>query len=184
MYRQRFKGSVEGFVVNFVAKNIWRVSKLVDREELMQDARTLFYECYDRYILLGNVDNPAWFMSLYKTSFINHFNAISNKVSKLKLVNNFSELSTDEKEFSLEENSYDVDYNLGELMVKIIEAPPQIKEVLSALLDTPLEEMLLIEKNWKEKGKRKLDGNDFICTLIGIDPTENDMVKEVKDYFI
>jgi len=183
-YRQRFKGPIEGFVVNYIQKHLWRVNRLVDVDDLMVDAQRLYFECFDRYITKGRVDNPKWFMALFKVSFINYFNAISNEVTKQKGIRNFTELSNEDSDFSLDDYIKGFDSNWGELIIKVAESPPEVKEVLAVLLEMPLEDVLALDKEWKDTGKRNVDGNEYICSLLGKDHKQINLVQEVKNYFL
>ncbi len=70
-----YKGEIEGWTVKFVMKNFWRVSKIMEMEDVFQDCLYLFYMCKQRY---NYISEPKHFMAIYKTCVINLLNRGSN----------------------------------------------------------------------------------------------------------
>lgn len=75
LWEPAWKGPIEGWTVNFTAKNLWRVAPLYEFEDLIQDAYTVFLRCVRAY---PEVFEPAHFMSLYQRSVMRHVIDLSN----------------------------------------------------------------------------------------------------------
>lgn len=78
-YKPVWDAVFEGWSRRFVGRNHWRVAAILDPDEATQECALVFARCARHYT--GKVDNPAWFMSLYKVAVSNHFNnlALSNE---------------------------------------------------------------------------------------------------------
>lgn len=60
-------GVFEKWSRQWVRRNHWRVKSMMPTEDdALQECALIFCKCLDRYAT--TVDNPAWFMALYKTS--------------------------------------------------------------------------------------------------------------------
>ncbi len=71
-------GPFEKWARNYVNKNHWRAAHVFGSEEdSLQECAAVFARCLRTY--QGKVDNPAWFMSLFKISVINEWNTVSIK---------------------------------------------------------------------------------------------------------
>lgn len=167
-----YKGAIEGFVKNYSVKNLWRVESSVHSlDDIFQDSYILFLELKKKYG--KDVNNPKWFMSLYKVSFINYFNKLSNRrtdfydLKNLDIFNN-KDFSSDDSYFS----------------VLLSEAPHEIKAVLNLFINSPKDLLDDIFRSWKVRGKRKDDGNAFLCELLGLNKEDVDIKKSFKDYFL
>jgi DNA-directed RNA polymerase specialized sigma subunit, sigma24 homolog len=60
--------SIIGWIYNEAYRNLWRVNKWYDFEDLVQDGLIIALKCRTRY---GDID-PANFTAMVKTSFKNH----------------------------------------------------------------------------------------------------------------
>lgn len=174
-----YKGPIEGFVVNFVNKNYWRVSGYIEREDLFQEAHLLYLKVCEAY---PTVDNGRWFFSLYKTSFLNYFNGISNKKTERFL--NEIIMEEDISDIDIESIDARVSHNEGWLSVLIDGAPEEVRAVLSLLAAAPSELLEEVAVAWRTQGKRKVVGSRHLGDLLGYDPDQVDLVQTVKDYFL
>ncbi len=80
-FTPEWEGVVEGWTVNYLHQNLWRVPRYMEFEDLKSDAYVRFLDCRDRY---PNVIDAPHFMSLYKVSVVNHITDLSNKATKMK----------------------------------------------------------------------------------------------------
>jgi hypothetical protein len=55
--------------------------------------------------------------------------------------------------------------------------------VLSLLFEAPSEVLELAQNAWRASGKKKVDGNVFLCHLLGLDQTKVNLPKSVSTYF-
>ena len=66
----KWRGPVEGYAVNQIRKLLPRVNHSHDPDDLYQIAFEVYLFCKQRY---KAVDNPAWFMALYKRCLFTRF---------------------------------------------------------------------------------------------------------------
>src|SRR3954467_6068762 len=76
-----FTGEIEGWTMNFLKVNLWRVARTMDRDDCMQEARCVFLRVADKY---RDVNDPAHFMALYKTSWRRAFPDFSNMDTRVR----------------------------------------------------------------------------------------------------
>lgn len=174
--RMPFTGAIEGYAKNLISKNMWRVKDAATMDDLMSDAYRIYLQCVDRYGSI--VDNRAWFMSIYKTSLINHIHAISKYSTRLDNMVNLPDLAVHIEDYLGSE------YGYGELLVKIAQAPDEVKRVIDYLLDTSYEKELM-DDAWRKLGGKKVEsGNEYLCRVFGYNPARKDLIAMVYDYFL
>lgn len=87
-YRIRWTPELEGFAYNSLRRYWPTLSPWYEWEDLMQEAFVVFLLCRKRY--RGVVDNPAWFMALYKRSWLNRLFDLSADKPKYSLIEDWS----------------------------------------------------------------------------------------------
>lgn len=173
--RFSFKGPIEGFVINYLKKNEWRLKGVVLKEDVLKDAYQIYSECLDRYG--EKVDTPQWFFSLFKRCFINYFHSVSSYATFLYNMESLEDITSEDVDL---QSYIGVDNNLGELMIKISRAPIEVRQVI----DLVIGENKIFESTWKKQGKKKVDGNEYICKALGYNHKKIDLIAMVYDYFI
>jgi len=131
IYIPEWKGVFENWTKAYVAKNAWRVrSHLGDFEDVMQACGEAFADCVRLYA--GKVDNPRWFMSLYKQAVITRFIDWAKKDARLR---------STQQEFAeeIKETHQDLEYGSAELSAALAEGSGELKQVLSMILNAPSE---------------------------------------------
>jgi len=176
--RLPYKGPIQGFAKNYIRKNMWRLRGHVLYEDILSDSYEIYMECFDRYG--GIVDTPQWFMALFKRSFINYFHAVSTYATFLDSMGSIDVLMEEDNDLRL---TLGVDNNIGELILKITQAPEDVRKVIEFLLDDSPSHKAF-ESVWKEQGKKKVDGNEYICRALGYNPRKVDLISMVYNYFI
>lgn len=173
-----FEGPLEGFAVNYITKNFWRVdSNIFDREDLLQEAHCLFLKMKGMY---RKVDNPKWFMALYKVALINYINKLSNTKTERFGVEIFMEEDiSDSHVIGIHKT-----HNEGEMLSLLEKAPPEVRAVLSLFLEAPRELLEKITESWKNQGLRKAEHNRHLGALLGYDSDQVDLIQSVRDYFL
>lgn len=185
-FRPEWKGPIEGFVVNTIKRNFWRLKKSYQFEDLFQEAYLLFLELEKRYS--GKVDNPRWFMSLYSRSLINRITDFANETTKLQAETALSEAvpKTNGKEKIAKEDARDMIpgelRNEGELISLLDSAPGEIASVLNVLLGAPTEFLELLTASWRVQRRKNECGNKFLCALVGYNPKHIDIESQIKEY--
>lgn len=168
-YTPRYDGPIEGFVVNFIRKNIWRVPSYLTEEDLMQESHLLFWKLKTLYT---QVDNPKWFMTLYKTAFSNRINDLSNR--KSKSVDECLESDMGEDVEIAERHSGGS--NEGYFHVLLDQVPQDVRTALN-FLDS------CHERVYEQlKGDVNLS-NSLLCSWMGLDPKKVNIFAKTKSYF-
>ena len=182
MHIPQFKGPIEGFVVNFLKKSLWRIASTHTREDALQEAHLVFLSCAEKY---PEMDTPQHFMALFKTSWFNHFNDLSTAATKARLSVSFSDLLRDDDEGQMLPTSGNLvgsTDNEGALLTSLRQAPQEVLAVLNLFLVMPKELLELALEAWALRGK-KVGGERFVETMLGL-KTGTNPLKTVEDYFL
>jgi len=179
VYSPTFKGPIEGYVANFATKHGWRVSRLHQREDIIQEAYLIFDRCVKAY---PDVETPQHFMALFKRAWSNHFTDMANDDTRSRVICQHTEFETDDLTVSFEPvGELDGD---GYLAVMLRQAPREIGMVLNLFLNAPQEMRDIALGAWS--GKRdtrcKAGGSKRICQMLGLDPSK-DVMRAVEEYF-
>jgi hypothetical protein len=172
MYEPEFAGPIEGYVHNFLKTNFWKVSRSMEYEDCIQEARLVFLECKSRYPV---VDNPKWFMSLFKRAWFTHFVDLASSDTKAKAeVTEFDETPVLESVVG--------DDHPGMVLMMIEKAPQEIKSVMALLINAPTEliETLVTDLSGGPIMRRRALRKINAC--IGLEDTR-DVVQEMQVYF-
>jgi len=175
-YKPEFKGPVEGYSVNFITKNLWRVEAGFQIDDLKQEAYVVFLRCVRLY---PHLETPQHFMALFKTAWTNHFNDLARIDGKLRQC-----VSTTLADGSVLELA-GVDFNDGELAVKLRQAPPEVVAVLNLFLSAPTEILELLLGSFRSGtiGNRnhRDGGSSQINKALGF-PEGYNSIEEVRRY--
>lgn len=178
MYIPEFKGPIEGYVVNYITKQHWRLARTHDRDDMMQEAHVVFLRCAAKYPI---IDTPQHFMALFKTAWSNHVNDLSVKATAARALVSENLFEAEDEEVWLRDHAGELD-NDGQLAVMLRQAPREVLMVLNLFLNAPQELLELATQAWVTSGRRRVDGNVMVGRLLGLDP-EQDPLGKVHDYF-
>ena len=67
-YNPVWKGPIEGYAVNYINANMWKLQATMELPDAVQEAWLVFEKCATRY---PDVDTPQHFMALFKTALRN-----------------------------------------------------------------------------------------------------------------
>lgn len=162
-----FKGTIEGWTVNHIAKNLWRVECLMSFDDCLQEAQLVFLRVKRTYPTIG--EGPH-FMSLYQTSLTRRFHDLSMEATALRE----HELPQAIPDLRVGDTA-----NEGELRVMLRQAPREVRMVLDLFLRAPQEIADLAFAGWR---KDRQKGSDRINALLGL-PPGSDSLQRVEDYF-
>lgn len=177
-YRPVWAGPFETYTRRYIAKNLWRLSRTCDADDAMQEARIVFLDCTRRYT--GRVDNPAWFMALYKMALFGRFDDLATQDTRYRSVGVLMcEVVTEEDASPIE--AIGTCENEGVLHTIIRQAPDEVRSVLSLLLNAPAEILELAAEAWGAQGKKSAFGNAMLCRMLGL-PERADPLGAVRDY--
>lgn len=178
MYIPQFKGPIEGYVVNQINRDHWRLRETHDREEMMQEAWVVFLRCAEKYPAL---DDAAHFMALFKTAWKRRVNTLSSKTTKVRAEKPMFDGDFDEAWQRPQEPIGETD-NAGMLRIMVAQAPREVVMVLNLIMNAPQELLDLAAEAWKRSKKRGGEAA-FLAQCLGL-PPGSDPVGEVERYFI
>lgn len=178
-YVPRWEGPVEGYATNQVTRALWRVARTHDRDDLMQEARIVFWRCSRAYPVL---DTPEHFMALYKTALRNRVHELANKNTRTPATASNDEWQ-ESGNLAKREQPGDLD-NDGYIATLVRQAPREVAMVLSLFLNAPAELLEIAEQSWSNgrRGSEKRDVNAMIRRFLGPAVGEQP-VERVEAYF-
>lgn len=179
-YQPRWGGAIEGYVVNYAVRNLWRVGASMELGDVVNEAYLVFDRCARKY---PELDTPQHFMALFKTSWVRHFTDLSNAdtATRAALVPIMSKRNEDGEEMSVAEPVGDLD-NEGVLTTLVRQAPREVALVLRLFAQAPQELLELALASWNPQGKRHSAGSGRINALLGL-PADFDAIGAVYTHF-
>lgn len=178
-YSPNFEGPIEGWVVNGMRANYFRVENTHSREEYLQEAYLVFLRVKGKYE--GKVTEPKHFMSLFKRAWTNELNDLATKATHVRRFVQMPMLRSDDGDEAEYEPVGELD-NEGFLAVLVRQAPREVSMVLNLFANAPQELLELALSSWRGKDRRySHGGSEPICRLLGLDPNL-DVMQRVEDY--
>lgn len=171
-----FKGPIEGYVVNYLNQNFWKVERSMEWADIMQEAYCVYLDTNRRY---PDVVDAPHFMTLFKRCWHSAFTNLTKKDTKHRYV---CFESDDEDTANLYEPVGDTD-NAGYTTILLEEAPSEVRQVLALFLNAPNEVVELIASAWRKPGKKREAGNRRINRFLGF-PENTDALGQVEDYLM
>lgn len=83
-FHPQWPGPIEGYSINLIKRYFPRLQAAYEFEDLIQESYIKFLQCQKCYA--GKINNPAWFMSLYKRALINQFNTFLERVTRYNFI--------------------------------------------------------------------------------------------------
>jgi hypothetical protein len=189
---------MEKFILATARRELWKVPRSYDVEDLVQDGKMCYAKCYNAYVGkegrfnrngLGKectflpVQNPdkfakRSFQSLVKSAFINHITDLAKRRMAVD-EHAVSSLEGDDDDGNIFDRKLPAQSELGTLASLLTQAPWELKQLVSVLLSGSG----VFERH--QVGRRKLreTTNEYYCRLLGVSPKERDLVEELKEYF-
>jgi len=153
-------------------------------DDAYQEAYVKFLELRIKYE--SHVDSPRWFMALYKTALANRITDFANQSNRYRRQVCFTDLgdtmALDGQLVPYQELLLGEEDTAGLFELKLEAAPAEVRQVLTFLAHSRPDMSEAIAETWIDNGKRKEDGNQFLCRLLGYDHREVDLVERVIDY--
>lgn len=177
-YTPEFKGPIEGWVVNHLRTNYWKVGRTMAREDVLQEAYLVFLRCKQKY---PKMDTPQHFMSLFKTSWSRQFINFANADTESRVLTEMPIIRTEDGDVELDvAGERDND---GYLSVLLSQAPAEVLLVLNLFLQAPQELLEIALSSWVGKDRRcRAGGSKKINQMLGL-PTDLDVMQITEDYF-
>jgi len=165
-----FKGPIEGYVVNFLARNLWRISSTHEMEDALSEAYIMFMRCVAQYPM---VTEAKHFMALFKTAWSNEFNDLSRKASTAKIAQSFTAMARvdeDGEEVNFSADTVGSLENDAVMILAVKQAPADVKQVLNLFCNTPTPVLEAASRAWKKAGKNNPLGERHVEQMLGLKP--------------
>ena len=176
MYEPVFKGHLEGYTVNFLTREYWRVKHTMTMEDAMQEAHCVFLKCKAKY----QVEDGAHFTALYKTAWTRHFSDLSVADSDQRTHERQLEHKTPREKYEALESMGETD-NDGYLAVLLRQAPAEVKTVLNLFLSAPQEVLdIALAGFWTKDNHMKVTGDRRLSRVLGV---SEDALEATQKYF-
>lgn len=179
-FKPTFEGPIEGYVVNGMRTNYFRVEASMTRQDYMQEAHLVFLECRRYYE--GKVKEPQHFMALFKRAWSNRLADLSNADTAMRELFLPDHGRSGEAE---EERPYEAMGELdndGHLATLLRQAPREVGMVMNLFFSAPQELLEVALAPWRGQDRRcKGGGSERICKLLGL-PKEMDVMQQVEEY--
>lgn len=170
-----FPVSVEVWLTNFLRKNKWRVARYIDMEDLLQESRMKWYQCYNKYHDRDDVDD-SHFVNLFRTSIRNLLNDIAREY-QLK-----EECLDSDIVYRIADNQGDSCVSADiELLLKT--APEDIRFIIEYLISNP---EVLPKRKWRgSRGRLRCRERlrEYLMRIKGVDVGENP-IRRVREYLM
>lgn len=174
--------------MRILRRNLWRYERIMSFDDAYQDSYVKFLELQEKY--RGHANSARHFMALYKTSLANLVTDFSKQARRFRRQVCFTELGEvigqDGESVpydALLEGDADAVDDLFEFEKSLEDAPEYVRAVISLFVNSTTENLEAYSDSWFEQGKRKEDGNQHLCRLLGYNHREVDLVWAVINYF-
>lgn len=182
-----YKGSPEGWVVNFLARNHWKIKELMSFEDAKQEGGYVFYLMKSRYDKRKEFKSDAQYMACFKTFWQRYFIDLTKKNDKQK---KFLVISQTTSETEVDADFEEVLFGIGDqsietliLINRQIQKDNDLKKLIEFLSTTDEAEQQEIRRKIKFSLTRKdVKGNCFLCEKLGI-KTKRNLLQDLKNAF-
>lgn len=172
----RFKG----WLCKYVKKNLWKVGDYIDFEDLIQDGYILFIKLQKKY----PDAEIKQFMALFKRSFSNYIYDLRKSNLRehdcLSLLINESIIDNTINNLSISYGEKEESDYLLELDKTLFQAPKDFITIITALLNGTYSKK---NKKFMSKLRIRESTNEFLCRIVNKNPKNNNIVKEIQQYF-
>lgn len=168
---------VRPYVINHLKKHYWKLESYMDWEDALAEAQLQFIRTIKR---LQNrhcqIENEKHLMSLFKTSWSNHFITLANKATKERFI------STDQdiEQQNIKLNSLIAELDNSGLVQQLLQkAPADVRQVLHILLNAPDDLVTLLQNSFHENPQLC---NTILCRLLNKNPQSINLIKTTLDH--
>jgi hypothetical protein len=173
-YKPEWPGVFEAYSRAWVGKHYWRVKHTLGTEtDALQECALVWAKCAGAYT--GKVDNPAWFMGLYKSALARHWHTLSTKDSQSPERHAADHpLTTPEEREAMFGHS--PDGPCGMLAAAIAGASQEVRDVLDLLATAPVEVLGIVFA-----GETDVDHTRRLRRWLGWPPGHGNVLAELRD---
>jgi len=167
-YRHSFKGPIEGYVVNFLIRDLWKLEPTYGFHDSLNEAWVVFDRVAKTY---PDVEDKH-FMALFKRAWANRVIDMAKKATRQR-----EEIPVHE----IVAESVGDRHNSGYLQVLIKQMPHELASVIRLFLSAP-EELLSQVTGTRRSTKKRQISNAMVSTWLGL-PAGSQPIDDVEDYF-
>lgn len=168
---------MRGWINRYARDNLWRMPSSWDLDDLVQEGFFVFAKLRIRY---PDVRQKRHFMALLKSSFKNRITDLSNGRTRFHEVPFAMVMLEDDTERTFLEGVLSPESDLASVLVLVKNAPKEVREVFELLMsDAGLTKLY---SDFRRDGGSRETTNEFLCRLLGRDPTEVDISALVRGY--
>lgn len=168
---------VRPYVINHLKKHYWKLKSYMDWEDALAEAQLQFIRTIRR---LQNrqcqIENEKHLMSLFKTSWSNHFITLANKATKERFVSTTDDVELQKIQLDALVADLDNDGLVHQLLQK---APSDVRQVLHILLNAPDDLVILLQNSFHENPELC---NVMLCRLLNKNPQTINLIKTTLDH--
>lgn len=182
--RVEFTEEFEGWSVNFLSEHFWKIKRVMEWEDAMQEMRLLFYHCRDHYGC--KIRNARHMMKIFQTSANNWIVDEAAKDTKYKNGDIMpdgthieSMVDSDGKPLAVRMAETD---NYGIVFASLMNAPIEVKEAVFLILNSPTDVLNVVGTAIRTGSKDKA-ANKALCEFCGLDPKECDLLQYIREFF-
>lgn len=175
---------LRGFIVGTAKREYWRVVGVLDLDDLVQEGYLCYYKCYRRYSDPSNRNYPkdeltvSWMQAIVRRAFMNRIYDLAAKKRHGFAVNASELVGVGEAPEDLLDRSAPPIPEVSTLYALLAAAPWELRELLR-LLSGDGSCLLGFKRNGR--GIRETT-NEYYCRLLGVSPTERNLVQELREY--
>lgn len=178
-YSDDWPPHIEGYVMNTLRRDYWRVRRTMEWDDAVQEAREVYVRCLRHY---PDVNAPH-FMSLFSSAWKNRMHRLAELDTRDR-ANQYVGVEDDEGPSTLERVGESD--NDGYLAVLLRQAPREVLMVLSLFLNAPQEAVDEALGHWSHKADPRTQGLGIrnqarLNRLLGLPPDRN-TIAEVREY--
>jgi hypothetical protein len=153
----------------FVERNLWRVDRLFERDDAMQECAIIFIRCCRHYD--GRVTNAAWFMSLFMRAVVNNFHTFARRNRRFYLAEAAAvEQARERAAFG---------YSEGPLFTALSRASSELIEVCRVLASAP-NELLSLMLSGIGSARDEAAVSRVLCRLARVRNVRSDLLSELR----
>lgn len=176
---------MRGFIVNKARREYWRVSGLLDFEDLVQEGLLCYWRCYKRYSDPQNRSHPdkpltaSWLQALVGRAFDNRIHDLASKKRYGFAVPASEVARPSEAPEAVLEEAVPAVSETGALLTALALAPRELVELVRLLAGDGTQALGFR----RERGAARETTNEYYCRLLGLAPSERDVVQELREHF-
>jgi len=168
---------VRPYVINHLKKHYWKLESYMDWEDALAEAQLQFIRTIRR---LQNrqcqIENEKHLMSLFKTSWSNHFITLANKATKERFISTTE--NSEQQSVQLDSLIADLD-NDGLVQQLLQKAPSDVRQVLHILLNAPDDLVVLLQNSFHDNPELC---NMMLCRLLNKNPQTINLIQTTLDH--